>query len=127
MNIFDMKKSDFDFIPTRAWDEGKIRFTDIVIIPTTHKHDSGYRCMKYCACKNGEPIAMLGGCSDVMHLDGIGGYGEWYGEIPTKVDVRAWNMDCLPCGYLHMWCSGYNFIADAGLSDFELFTEKKRK
>lgn len=127
MNIFDMKKSDFDSIPFRKWNDPAIEFTDLVIIPTRYKHDSGYRCIKYCACINGEPVAMLGGHSDVMHLDGIGGYGKWDKEIPTKADVRAWKMDCLPCGYLHIWCSGYNLIADAGLSDFELFTKDKRK
>lgn len=127
MNIFDMKKSDFNSVPTREWNEGKIQFTDLVIIPTTRKHESGYRCMKYCAVKNGQPIAMLGGCSDVMHLDGIGGYGMGKFGVATNSAIKAWNMDCLPCGYLHIWCNGYNLIADAGLSDFELFTEKRKK
>lgn len=127
MNIFDMKKSDFNSIPTREWSEGKMQFTDLVIIPTAHKYESGFRCIRYCACINGEPIAMLGGHSNVMHLDGIGGCGmENYGAATTSA-IKPWNMDCLPCGYLHMWCSGYNLIADAGLSDFELFTEKRRK
>lgn len=129
MNIFDMKKSDFDDIPMVEWDE-EVKFTDLVIIPTDDFHESGYRCMKFCAVKNGKPIAMLGGNSDVMCIDGIGGYGKWNWRnegIPRTTDMKAWNIDCLPCGYLHMWCSGYNFSATGGLSDFELYTEKKVK
>lgn len=126
MDIFDMKKSDFDNIPMVEWDE-EVKFTDLVIIPTDDFHESGYRCMKFCAVNNGKPIAMLGGISDVMHLDGIGGHGMGNYGVSTTSAIKAWNMDCLPCGYLHMWCSGYNFSATGGLSDFELFTEKRRK
>lgn len=129
MNIFDMKKSDFDNIPMVELDE-EVKFTDIIIIPTDDFHESGYKCMKFCAVNNGKPIAMLGGSSDVIHLDGIGGYGKWdwrNNDIPKTTDIKAWNIDCLPCGYLHMWCAGYNLIADTGLSDFELFTEKRKK
>ena len=120
-----MKKSDFKNIPRFNWTQSEIKFDSLVIIPTTHKHDSGYRCMEYCAVKNGEPIGIFGGSSDVMHLDGIGGYGKWKKKIPTVFNRKAWNIDCLPCGYIHLWCSGYNLIASGCLSDFELYVEDK--
>ena len=125
MNIFNMKKSDFKDIPRFDWKQTEIEFDDLVIIPTARKHDSGYRCMEYCAVKNGEPIGVFGGYSDVMHLDGIGGYGKWKNTIPTTFDRKAWSIDCLPCGYLHLWCSGYKMKASGCLSDFEIYTEKK--
>lgn len=125
MNILDMKKSDFKSLPRFDWEKynnKEIKFDSLIIIPTTHKHDSGYKCMEYCAVKNGEPIGIFGGYSDVMHLDGIGGYGK---PFSTEFNHKAWNIDCLPCGYLHLWCSGYRLVASGCLSDFELYTEKK--
>ena len=122
MNIFNMKKSDFKSVSKFDWTQGEIKFDSLVIIPTTHKHDSGYRCMEYCAVKNGEPIGIFGGGSDVMHLDGIGGYGK---SLSTTFDQKPWKIDCLPCGYLRLWCSGYKMKASGCLSDFEVYTEKK--
>ena len=118
-----MKKKDFDGISFLDYSAPAITFDSLVIIPTRHKHDSGYMCMKYCAIKNGEPMAMLGGHSDVCHLDGIGGYGELFSD--TNIKRKAWNFDCLPCGYIHMWCSGYNLKASRDLSDFCLYTVER--
>lgn len=125
MNIFDMKKSDFKSVPRFNWKQGEIKFDSLVIIPTTHKHESGYRCMEYCAIKNGEPLGLFGGGSDVMHLDGIGGYGKYKDKLPTVFNRKPWNIDCLPCGYIHLWCNEYKFVASDCGSDFELYTEKK--
>lgn len=126
MNIFDMKKSDFKTIPHIPWNNNKdIKFNCLVIIPTNRKHDSGYRCMEYCAVKDGEPIGIFGGSSDVLHLDGIGGYGKWTTTIPNKFDRKPWNIDCLPCGYLCLWCSGYILVGKDCLSDFSLYTVRK--
>ena len=126
MDIFSMKKSDFKDVPEISWNNNRnIKFDSLIIIPNNKIHDSGYRCMSYCAVKNGEPLCIFGGSSDVIHLDGIGGYGKWEHNIPTKFDRKPWNMDCLPCGYLHLWCNGYRLIASGCLSDFEVYTEKK--
>lgn len=128
MNIFDMKKSDFKTIPRIPWNNTKdIEFDCLVIIPTNRKHDSGYRCMEYCAVKDGNPIGIFGGHSDVIHLDGIGGYGRWTKTIPNTFDRKAWNIECLPCGYLCLWCSDYILLANGCLSDFEVYTERKNK
>ena len=136
MNIFNMKKSDFKTIPhIPCYNDKDIKFNCLVIIPTNYKHDSGYRCMEYCAVKDGEPIGIFGGGSDIIHLDGIGGYGKcgiggygkWTMEIPNKFDRKPWNIDCLPCGYLRLWCDGYVLVAKDCLSDFKLYTEKKNK
>ena len=126
MNVFDMKKSDFKSVPIIPWNNNKnIEFDSLVIIPKTTKHESGFRNMAYCAIKKGEPIGIFGGGSDVIHLDGIGGYGDFKVSLPKYFDRKAWSMDCLPCGYLRLWCDNYTLVARDCLSDFNLYTEKK--
>lgn len=52
MDIFSMKKSDFKDVPEISWNNNKnIKFDSLVIIPNNKIHDSGYRCMSYCAVK----------------------------------------------------------------------------
>lgn len=92
-------------------------------------HDSGYRCMDFVAVKEGKPLCLLSGCSDVLHIDGIGGYGKWIPRkgFPNKVELRDWNIDCLPTsGLLRLWCRG-GMTAALALSSFEIYAEGKKK
>ena len=50
-------------------------FNGIVIIPTNEMHESGYMCMKFALMDHWEVAGCVGGGSDVIHLNGIGGYG----------------------------------------------------
>lgn len=77
MNVFDMTKEDFEKVPERGgWSKDIGEFSSLVIIPLNYAHDSGWMCMNFVAVnKDGEPICRLSGCSDVLNLDGIGGYG----------------------------------------------------
>lgn len=77
MNVFDMTKEDFKKVPERGGGSRDIEeFSSLVIIPLNYAHDSGWMCMNFVAVnKDGEPICRLSGCSDVLNLDGIGGYG----------------------------------------------------
>lgn len=123
-----MKKKDFETIPHREkFDADVGEFDSLVIIPLRRKHDSGWMCMDFVACRNGEPICKLSGRSDVIHIDGIGGYGQWRGYFTTTVQAKSWNIDCLPCGYLRLWCSGHNLKAGAALSSFEIFDAGQRQ
>ncbi len=116
-----MKKRDFDNVPEReSWDANIGEFDSLVIIPTRRKHDSGYMCMDFVACNKNEPVCRLSGCSDVLHIDGIGGYGKWNGCIPKYVSPKSWSVDCLPCGYLRVWCSE-KLEAGPALSSFEIY------
>lgn len=130
MKITEMKKTDFNSVPERKhWSDKVELFNSLVIIPTMRKHDSGYMCMDFCAVNvNDEPICLLSGCSDVLHVDGIGGYGEFNGEIAKSRPIEAWSIDCLPCGYLRIFCNGW-IEAGHSVSDFEIFyhdrSEKK--
>ena len=89
MKITEMTKADFAAVPKLKlwsdWDKlaptGKLLFHSFVIIPVERDgeidlHDSGWGCMEFCLVNNDlEPIGKVGGGSDVVNLDGIGGYG----------------------------------------------------
>lgn len=124
MNVMRMKKKDFDSVPARkGFSDPVVPFWSLVIIPEKYLHDSGYRCMSFVAVdKKGGPIIRLSGCSDVLEIDGIGGCGNWRagGEIPKTRPIQDWSIDCLPCGYLRIFCKGM-ITCGADLSGFEIF------
>ena len=101
-------------------------FSSLVIIPQDYAHDSDWMCMDLVAVsKDGEPICRLSGCSDVLNLDGIGGYGDgnWrFGELPNRIEPKGWRIDCLPCGYLRLF-SRSTMTAGPALSDFEIYAK----
>lgn len=65
-----------------------------------------------------DPVCWAYVGSDVLALNGIGGYGEDVNAPPQRI---AWQLDCLPQNkYIRLWCNkkiqlGY------GLSTFEIF------
>jgi hypothetical protein len=94
-------------------------------------HDSGFRFMDFVACQGEEPVFRLSGCSDVIHLDGIGGFGprwvERYGRCPETIPPSSWNMDCLPTsGLLRLW-GREKMIADDALSSFSVYINHKQE
>lgn len=105
MNIFSTKE-DFEnldyFGPT---DE----FNGIVIIPTNELHDSGFGCMRFALTNHEEVVGCVGGYSDVIHLNGIGGFGRFEDFNETLKTGRAkridWSIDCLPNGLIRLFCS----------------------
>lgn len=127
MAIEDLKKEDFENLPHRKWDE-EIICDSIVIIPMDYVHDSGFLCMDVIAIIDEKPVFRCSGCSDVIHIDGIGGYGlsiydsvECMKRIKSRMKpVTAWSIDFLPCGYMRLFHSGKIKIAPA-LSSLEIF------
>lgn len=73
-------------------------FRDVIIVPTDEMHDSGYRCMKFILANKGRIVGVVSGWSDVVHINGIGGYGRFVEDsIKTQTVKRvAWSIDCLP-------------------------------
>ncbi len=130
MEINNMTRKQFNAIPYRKkWNEDVV-CDSIVILPGYSReiHDSGYRSMDFVAVKGGEPICRLSGCSDVIHVDGIGGYGfDWvkrYGGVPKLVFPSSWSIDCLPkSGLLRMFCNG-KIVCSASLSSFEIYRKE---
>jgi hypothetical protein len=125
MKIFNMTKEDFAEVPflnTLSYDD-RI-FNSLVIIPSDKLHDSGWRCMEFVAVDaKGNPMFKMSGYSDVLHIDGIGGYGNWYecgDTIPELVKPKGWSFDCLPCGYIRLMCN-CNMKYGGGISDFQIY------
>jgi hypothetical protein len=130
--VSEMTRKEIEATPeVEDWKEDIGLFDSLVILPAKRLHDSGYRCMYFIACIRGVPKYKLAGGSDVLHIDGIGGYGkDWlkkYGTCPALVEPTAWNIDCLPkSGLLQLFTHG-KLSTSPALSSFEIYTEKETK
>ena len=143
MKIYDMSKQDFANVPHldtyNDWNilapNGHLEFKSFVVIPvekedgTIELHDSGYGCMEFCLVNcDDEPIGKVGGGSDVVHLDGLGGYGaDWlyrFQGVPRLIPIHGWTLDLLPCGYLRVWSRRTLFLKDRYVcSNMEVYSE----
>jgi len=120
----EMTRKEFEALPLREnWQE-EIICDSLVILPTRKNHDSGYKCLDFVACSK-DKMFRLSGCSDVMHVDGIGGYGDnWlqrYGKCPTAVHPIGWSIDCLKSGLLRIFAHSYQIKCGRSLSSFEFW------
>lgn len=130
MNIHEMTKKDFRSLEYGLYNENLL-FNGFVIIPTGETHDSGYMCMKYALTYYGDVVGCVGGYSDVVRLQGIGGYGEYNEDYDKRVSTRQgpiidWSIDCLPCGFLRVFVSGKLKLDDFIGSDFCIFKEVEK-
>lgn len=112
-----------------GWAE-EIICDSLIIFPLRRKHDSGFACMDFISVIKDIPTSRLSGCSDVVHIDGIGGYGERSnGPLPSMKPIVCWNIDCLPNGLLRIFVSngnGWNRIkCGPSLSSFEIYSAVK--
>lgn len=135
MNIFDMKKEDFDEVAPiecvlikNKIKISELKFMSVVIIPNGNMHDSGWQCMDIVLVnQNLEPIGKVETASDVLHLDGIGGRGyDWlYKRFGHLVEAKGWKIDCLPCSYLRLFNDTRNMYFDDYLcfSDLEIYSD----
>lgn len=130
IDFMTAKKNDFKSLPRVDWKGTDEEFDGIIIIPEKTKHDSGFMCMSFAGCKGNKAVCLMGGGSDVIHFDGIGGYGDWRkgagSDIPDKVEPKGWSVDCIPCGYLRIFSKGKITIGNM-LSDFDIFATNNTK
>ena len=99
-------------------------FNGIVIIPTNELHDSGFKCMKFVLMNGYEVVGCVGGSSDIIHLNGIGGLGKYGRDLFNKTNLVKridWSIDCLPNGLLRLFCSYKLDIDKFIMSDFSLY------
>lgn len=100
-------------------------FTGFVIVPTGELHYSGFGCMKFVITRHNEIVGAVGGWCDVVHLNGIGGYGlDWQKSLTDgKVPVINWSIDLLPkSGCLRVFSSHRLVLRDGFMgSDFEVY------
>lgn len=124
-DINEMTRKEFEELPSREdWSED-VYADCLVILPKRRLHDSGYRCLDYVAVSK-ERMIRVAGCSDVMHIDGIGGFGDdWmnkYGTCPKAVHPIGWSVDCLKVsGLLRIFAHAYKIKCGPALSSFEMF------
>ncbi len=128
-DVSEWTKVELEALPLAGWEADIGEFNSLVILPTDRMHDSGYGAMDFVAVKEGVPFAKLSGVSDVIHLDGIGGYGwSWlkaFGGLPTLYNRNTpWMIDCLPkSGLLRIFTGDWKGLrAGHRLSSFELFS-----
>lgn len=126
-DINQMSRKEFEKLPHRKWNE-IIICDSIIVLSTRRIHESNYRCMDFVAVKDNKPVCLLSGCSDVIHVDGIGGYGDnWrekYKTIPRFIPPSGWSIDCLKkSGLFRMWPSSNKIKCGYALSSFEIFAE----
>lgn len=128
-NYKKMTRKEFERLPRRQWNKDIGEFDCLIILPIEDGiHESGYRLMDFVACKGNKPICRLSGCSDVIHINGIGGYGlNWLaksGAVPNRISPIAWAIDCLPIsGLLRLWCDS-TLTCGQALSSFEIWGQK---
>jgi hypothetical protein len=73
-------------------------FNDVIIVPTTDIHDSGYRCMKFVLVRRRKIVGCVGGYNDVVYPNGKGNVGLHPNlNMYAKGFIPAMNMtiDCL--------------------------------
>lgn len=114
-------------------DVGEV-FDSVIIVPMDELHESGYRCMKFILCNDykGEIIGVVGGWSDVINLDGIGGYGiDFDRSFKTGMcPCVGWQLDCLACGCLRLYTSTkcrLTLTSEIICSNFEVYSIKSNK
>ena len=92
-------------------------FNNVVIVPMNELHDSGYRCMKFILCHNGDIVGAVGGWCDVVHPNGIGNHGLSYDWRATP-DIGL-SIDCLAgSGCARLMMNGLYKCSDFIGSDF---------
>lgn len=124
-------RKEFEALPRADWKNDVGEVSGLIILPTRYKHSSGFRCMEFVTIQKGKPTYKVSGCSDVIHLAGIGGHniGEHNFDgtllerrISTRTCPRvSWSIDCLPVsGLLRLFCDKHLYIGRS-LSSFEVF------
>lgn len=123
MDYMNMKKTDFQKLPSYQEVQDTVKtFDSIIIIPTMRKHYSGFRIMNFALCQGSKPVCIIKGCADVIHIDGIGGYG-WSLRKNANAFLSGWRVDCIPCGYLRLFAQNYLTLENWFGSDFRIYCE----
>ena len=121
MKASEMSVEQFRELPYRTWNE-ETECIALIIVPTGEEHSSGYGVMDYIACGDkDEVICKIGGHSDVLHIEGIGGpYARFYlGKTDDPSTLGTWSIDCLPSGLLRLSNSNGRIRIGLSLSSVE--------
>lgn len=126
MNVRDMTKKELLALDLFLPEE---KFNGVVIVNTGRKHESGYMCMRFVLVDGLKIVGCVGDYSDVVEINGIGGYGlNWRESIDTgKTDRVGWSIDMLPNGCCRLFTrnSGYLSLPKIFCSSFEIFFNRE--
>lgn len=108
------------------------KFNGVVIVPMNKTHMSGWRAMKYVLVNGEKIVGVLGGGSDVLHINGIGGYGlDFDNSIKTGTVKRvAYKIDCLrKSGCVRLFADHWLTLGNGyyGTSDFMIYAGERIK
>lgn len=123
-NIQDMTLDELLAVPYSKRLDEIDTFNGFVIVPTGELHDSGFGCMKFVLTLHVDIVGAVGGWSDIVHLNGIGGYGRGLQKslMDRKVPVIDWSIDLLPkSGCLRAFSSHKLVLDDFIGSDFSVY------
>lgn len=124
-DLNEWTRAEFDALPTRDWRE-EVICRSLVLLPLRRRHDSGYRVMDF-ALIGKDRQCLSGPCSDVVHINGIGGYGEYRGRIPDLIKPVNFSIDCLATsGLLRLFCHG-EIKVDTALSSLCVYALEREK
>lgn len=110
-------------------------FSAFAIVPMEELHESGYRVMKFILERDGKIVGAVSGWSDMVHVNGIGGYGA-YGDdfmsaLKSQMTPRvAIRLDCLPTsGCIRFFCDRDSIMKAEDFigSDFIFYFRKREK
>ena len=95
------------------------------MFPAGTKHPSGFGDIVIIGEVEGE-FYLLTDWSDVIHFDGIGGYGHFPDEFPPARPA-GWRIDLLPCGIFRIRTNKrVMYAADWNGSDMQIYAEQRR-
>lgn len=132
-NILNMIVEDFQNLPKLSTIDENIIIDSVVILPATTCHDNGFMSMFYVLCKGYEPIGIISGISDILHINGGDGtnttafedYSTWHNRTTRNLTYNSrWKIDCLPCGLIRLTSENKLYFTHINCSDVELFTKE---
>lgn len=128
-DINSMTREEILNVPGRGWQEDIGEFDSLIIIPLDELHESDYRLMDFVACIGQKPVRRLSGCSDVIHIGGVGGHGKWSLSrgLPSLVRPVGWSIDCLKESGLLRLFSHQKLTCGTALSSFDIYVVEENK
>lgn len=126
MDINKMTVKDFRKLEPFGEDA---EFNGIVLVPCNDVHESGFRMMRFVLLYDHKIVGVIDRGSDVLHINGIGGYGLNYKEAmkTQKVRVVGWQIDCLSNSGLMRIFTNKTCIVFGGYSDFQIVVKDDSK
>ena len=114
----DYSKKDLLALPMRDWDKVS-RYTSILVLPSNHKHDSGYQAITLIGQQDTVPIEIITQSSDDIHLYFETNTDSWCMDSVVR-------MDCLPRSKaFRYWSTTHIFEVSAALSSMDVKLIKK--